>query len=43
MPPIPEPAITAAVWLLVADLMLVSALLGAYAARIARKWIRGDQ
>jgi len=27
----------------VGDLLVVSAFLAAYAARIARKWMRGDQ
>lgn len=40
---IPTPALEAAAWVLVADLLLVSALLSAYAARLARKWIKGDQ
>lgn len=43
MPPVPEPAIAAIAWVVAADVLLVSALLAAYAARIARKWLRGDQ
>ncbi len=43
MPELPPSAITALAWLIVADVLLVSSLLAAYAARIARKWLRSDQ
>lgn len=41
--PIPEPVVTAIAWTVAADVLLVSAFLAAYAARIARRWMRGDR
>ncbi len=40
---VPPEAVTAAAWVVVADLLLVSALLCAYAARLARQWMRSDE
>jgi hypothetical protein len=43
MEPIPEPVITGIAWMVFGDVLLVSAFLAAYAARIARRWMRGDR
>ena len=40
---IPEAAITALAWTVVADVLLVSGFAAAYAARIVRKWRRLDE
>lgn len=39
---IPPEAVTAAAWLVIADVVLVSAFAAAYAARIVRRWIKTD-
>lgn len=41
--PVPTEAVTAAAWVVVADLLLVSGFAAAYAARIVRTWMRNDQ